>query len=121
MAPHRPRPSRRHALHAGDDVLGVPRRAVLRRAAGADEPPSHTVTRAVGNGRSIWRMIRATLILGFVGGVVVVSAQAPAPSPSAPAFEVASVKRNVSGESRTYFRVPPQGSVSITNVTLRGL
>ena len=40
-------------------------------------------------------MIRAALILGFVGGVVVVSAQAPAPSSSAPAFDVASIKRNV--------------------------
>ena len=40
-------------------------------------------------------MIRAALILGFVGGVVAVTAQAPAPSSSAPAFEVASIKRNV--------------------------
>jgi uncharacterized protein (TIGR03435 family) len=43
-------------------------------------------------------MIRAAVILVFVGGVAVLSAQAPAPAPSALAFEVASVKR---AESRT--------------------
>jgi hypothetical protein len=56
-----------------------------------------------------------------IGGAEVIAVQATPPSPSPPAFEVASVKRNVSGESRTYFRVRPQGIVTITNVTLRGL
>lgn len=37
-------------------------------------------------------MLRAALILAFVGGVAVVSAQVPAPAPFQRAFEVASVK-----------------------------
>jgi uncharacterized protein (TIGR03435 family) len=45
----------------------------------------------------------------------IVHAQAP------PAFEVASVKRNTSGESRTYFQVPPAGTVNITNANVRAL
>lgn len=38
-----------------------------------------------------------------------------------PRFEVASVKRNVSGESRTSYSIPPKGVVNITNTTLRML
>jgi uncharacterized protein (TIGR03435 family) len=49
-------------------------------------------------------------------GSAAFAAQSPAP---APAFEVASVKQNVSGETRTYFNRPP--GVSYTNITLRAL
>ena len=44
-------------------------------------------------------MMRAAVILAFVGGVALVSAQAPSPSPSAPSFEVASVRQSVSGDT----------------------
>jgi uncharacterized protein (TIGR03435 family) len=65
-------------------------------------------------------VIRIVLLLTFAGAVVV-SAQDPVPAPAGPAFEVVSVRRNVSGQTRGTFRVPPKGLVSFTNVTLRGL
>ena len=37
------------------------------------------------------------------------------------AFEVASVKRNTSGDSRTYFQIPAAGTVNITNANVRML
>lgn len=40
---------------------------------------------------------------------------------STPAFAVASVKRNISGSTRTTFRTPPAGILTITNATLRTL
>jgi uncharacterized protein (TIGR03435 family) len=63
---------------------------------------------------------RIVLLLTF-SCAVVVSAQNPVPAPAGPAFEVASVRRNVSGGTRWTFRVPPKGLVSFTNVTLRTL
>jgi uncharacterized protein (TIGR03435 family) len=45
-------------------------------------------------------------------------AQSPA---AAPEFEVASVRRNTSGDSRTTWRIPPSGAVSFTNATIRWL
>jgi uncharacterized protein (TIGR03435 family) len=44
--------------------------------------------------------------------------QAP-PAPPAPAFEVASIKANTSGENRSMFNFPPGGMVVLTNATLR--
>ena len=38
-----------------------------------------------------------------------------------PAFDVASVKRNVSGDTMTRYQVPPNGTVNITNATVRQL
>jgi hypothetical protein len=35
------------------------------------------------------------------------SSQTPTPPPSAPSFEVASIKPNVSGETRTYYNRGP--------------
>ena len=71
------------------------------------------------------------MYLRFVAavGVVLASTMPGAQTPvqpvvratGAPAFEVASVKRNVSGDSRTYFLTPPTGIVTITNATLRTL
>jgi len=59
-------------------------------------------------------MTRAALILALVGNVVAVSSQAPAPT-----FEVASVKRNTGSDDRSFYRVPQQGQISITNGELR--
>jgi uncharacterized protein (TIGR03435 family) len=64
---------------------------------------------------------------GFV--VVALASQSPlalqAQSPRTPAansaFEVASVKRNLSGRTEGSIRVPPAGAVSFTNVPLRVL
>jgi uncharacterized protein (TIGR03435 family) len=53
--------------------------------------------------------------------VVLVSAQNPIPVPEGPAFEVVSVRRNVSGRTNANFRVPPKGMVSFGNITLRRL
>lgn len=63
-------------------------------------------------------MHRKAVILVFVGGVTVLSAQTPAPS--APAFEVASVKLNTSGDTR-FVIAWPKGSLSATNMQLRML
>jgi uncharacterized protein (TIGR03435 family) len=56
------------------------------------------------------------VILAFVGGVAVLSAQHPADQPT---FDVASVRPNVSNDTRSYFRSPP--GIRSTNVTLRTL
>jgi uncharacterized protein (TIGR03435 family) len=65
-------------------------------------------------------MIRPALILAFVGGVAVLSAQAPAQQ-SEPAFEVASVKPNTSLASITSMGTPPGGRFSARNVLVREL
>ena len=62
-------------------------------------------------------MIRAMTVLALVGSVAILSAQAPTPLP---AFEVASVRANTSGDAR--FSIAwPKGSFSATNVQLRML
>jgi hypothetical protein len=61
-------------------------------------------------------MIRPALMLAFVGGMAVLSAQQ-----SEPTLEVTSVLRNTSGDTRTIYRVPPAGTVSVTNATIRML
>ncbi len=65
-------------------------------------------------------MIRAALILAFVGGVSVVSAQVSVPAGPAPAFEVASVKPNTSGAIAQSSQIG-KGSVTATNMRLRAL
>jgi uncharacterized protein (TIGR03435 family) len=59
------------------------------------------------------RIAVATIVLA--AGLV--HAQAPQPA----TFEVASVKRNMSGDSTMRFQVPPNGTVAITNSPLRML
>ena len=68
-------------------------------------------------------MIRAAVILAFVGTLasVAVSAQTAASARRGPAFEVASVRPNLSGDTTSTHRVPPQGLVAITNGDLRGI
>lgn len=41
--------------------------------------------------------------------------------PAAPAFQVASVRRNTTGDSRSSLRLPETGTVSFTNVPIRVL
>jgi len=59
--------------------------------------------------------MRTALVLAFVSGVTVTSGQAPAPAQSAPAFEVASIKRNVSGAFGGGQGVRPGGVYSAPN------
>ena len=63
-------------------------------------------------------MIRSTLIFAFVGGVVVLSAHAPARQPSdGPKFDVASVKPLPAGSHSARYRPEPtrfSGSFSVT-------
>ena len=47
-----------------------------------------------------------------------VLAQAPAPNAKGPAFEVASIKRNVSGSDQASVRAQPGGRVTVTNNSL---
>ena len=61
-------------------------------------------------------MIRATLILAFLGGVAVSSAQAPV---SQLRFEVASVKPNTAVDAGGSISGPTPGRYTITNVPLR--
>jgi uncharacterized protein (TIGR03435 family) len=61
----------------------------------------------------LWRRAAVAIVLATVS----LRAQAP----QEPAFEVASVKRNTSSDSRTYFQVPPAGTVNITNANVRAL
>ena len=63
------------------------------------------------------RTVAAAITLIALGSAVS-SSQSPGPA-SAPAFDVASIKQNVSGETRTYFNRPP--GVTYTNITLRAL
>jgi uncharacterized protein (TIGR03435 family) len=49
------------------------------------------------------------------------AAQTPAPNAEAPAFEVASIKQNKSGDGRSFLGNPPGGRFSATNMPLRGL
>jgi len=62
-------------------------------------------------------------MLSLLAGTVALSAQQAKPSaPSAPAaFELTSVKRNISGDERTSTRAQPNGGWSATNVRLRAV
>ena len=64
-------------------------------------------------------MIRQAVVVAVVlgSGVVAMSAQAP----PAPSFEVASVKRNVSGERVSIVRLPPSGTATIVNASLQAI
>jgi len=64
-------------------------------------------------------MIRVALILALVGGVATLSGQAPA-GPSAPGFEVASIRPNLSG-GISNIRPMPNGRLIATNASLRSL
>jgi uncharacterized protein (TIGR03435 family) len=63
-------------------------------------------------------MKRALLIVGFVSGVTGLSAQAPAPTQSGPAFEVASVKPGAPDWRFGGHRVTPGGHWSSQNSTV---
>jgi len=63
----------------------------------------------------------ATASVGVFALAVGLQAQTPAPDASRPAFEVASIKRNVSASDNASFRAQPGGRVSITNNTLRNI
>src|SRR5688572_14976222 len=54
-------------------------------------------------------MFRVAFLLAFVGGAVGALAQAPAPAPSALAFEVASIKPNATGDTDVSFGARPGG------------
>jgi uncharacterized protein (TIGR03435 family) len=53
-----------------------------------------------------------------VAAVVLATGIAHAQAPPPVAFEVASIKRNVSGNFGWTFRMPPTGQINITNATL---
>ena len=57
-------------------------------------------------------MRAAIAIVIFAAGIVQAQTQQPT-------FEVASVKRNTSGDTSSFFQIPPSGLVNITNATLR--
>lgn len=60
------------------------------------------------------------ILLGVVALVTGLGAQAPAPE-QLPSFEVASVKKNTSGDSRTRMQTQPGGRLIVTNARLKGL
>ncbi|MGH9241271.1 MAG: TIGR03435 family protein [Vicinamibacterales bacterium] len=62
--------------------------------------------------------LRFWSVTSLVLAITATHAQSP---PAAPAFEVASVRRNTSGTSRGTARIPDSGQVTITNAPLRVL
>jgi uncharacterized protein (TIGR03435 family) len=64
-------------------------------------------------------MIRAALVLAFIGGGAMLSAQAP--EQPLLAFEVASVKPSTGDGPGMGWRSPPRGTVAITNAPLRSI
>ena len=62
-------------------------------------------------------LTRLVAVLTFVSGKAILSAQSPAPTASAPVFDVASVKRNTSG-SFGWSSSPGPAGYSATNVAL---
>jgi uncharacterized protein (TIGR03435 family) len=69
--------------------------------------------------RSVLLLVTTTgIAVGGVMNVVPLRAQSP---PAQPAFEVASVKPNKSGDLRQFIARQPGGRVSVTNMPLRGL
>jgi uncharacterized protein (TIGR03435 family) len=72
------------------------------------------------------QILRSTFLLTVagivaIGAVNTLRAQAPAADAKSPAFEVASVKSNRSGDLRQEFSVTPNGNVRLTNATVRML
>jgi uncharacterized protein (TIGR03435 family) len=71
--------------------------------------------------------MRAVFLAPVLGFIIPASfgAQSPAPNPSAPperlTFEVASIKRNVSGDQGSQIRVQPGGQIVVTNNSLFNL
>jgi uncharacterized protein (TIGR03435 family) len=66
-------------------------------------------------------MTRTLALLVWTAWLTPLSAQQPTPQALEPAFEVASVKRNISGDTTTRYQVPANGTVTITNATVRQL
>jgi uncharacterized protein (TIGR03435 family) len=64
------------------------------------------------------RVLSAVRIVALAGSVAGVLA---AQTPASPAFEVASVKRNKSGQPFSASSIPPGGRFTVTNLTLRQL
>jgi uncharacterized protein (TIGR03435 family) len=65
---------------------------------------------------------RATLALAAsVVALVTPMAQAPAPSQAAPAFEVASIRKNVTVSDSASVRAQPGGRLTVTNNSLRNI
>ncbi len=60
-------------------------------------------------------------LLGAVGIVAVVGGVLVAQAPTSPAFEVASIKLNISGDPRSGTQNLPGGRVTVTNLRLRDL
>ena len=64
---------------------------------------------------------RASLALSAVVVAFVVAATAQTPSPGAPAFEVASIRQNVSVSDGASVRAQPGGRLTVTNNSLRNI
>src|SRR3954453_21143639 len=64
------------------------------------------------------KRFRTAALLAMIAGGVALSAQPPQPPDAAPAFEVASIKPNSSGDGRVMMQMQP-GRYMATNVTLR--
>ena len=63
------------------------------------------------------RMVRMTI--AAVGAAGLVSLHAQAPVPQSPTFEVASIKRNTSGQEMVSLQPSPGGLLTITNAIRR--
>jgi uncharacterized protein (TIGR03435 family) len=81
----------------------------------AETPSSHVLVTTLGV-----LAVTAPLVVGALSAPLV-HAQPPAPAAGGPAFEVASVKLNKSGDGRVFFGMQPGGRFTATNVTLRML
>lgn len=69
-------------------------------------------------------LVTSKLALALAATVVLFAApmaQAPAPSQAAPAFEVASIRKNVSVSDGASVRAQPGGRLTVTNNTLRNI
>src|SRR5258706_3678365 len=64
------------------------------------------------------KSIRTAALVASIGGGVALAAQAPQPPADPPAFEVASIKPNNSGDGRVMMQMQP-GQFRATNITLR--
>ncbi len=76
-----------------------------------------------------WRrkvLLFAAVVTAATGPILIGAAYAPAAQVqsqpiTAPAFEVASIKLNRSGDQRARFQMPPGGRINATNITLKQL